>query len=297
MSSLRVPDSIQNAQRIETLRAMRTSQNRLIQQVATGQRLASASDDPAAARRGTDAGRALQQLDHYDAVLAGATTRLRVEQQVAESLQRIAERLDKITVAGGGTADAAERANLASETQALMQQYVALGNTMIGDQYVFGGGANTVPPFSLDGSGNIVYAGDTRDLTVDLASGVGVVTGRSGDALFGQTGMATAMAALRDSLRPPATNATTTALLPSISAVRQATRANVADVGTRYRQVETLKEDGASLRQSLVAQRDDALSADLAETLSLLMRQQTSYKAYMQASSQAMDMTLGDYLR
>jgi flagellar hook-associated protein 3 FlgL len=72
--------------------------------------------------------------------------------------------------------------NLATldELADIREQIISLGNTKVGNEYIFGGGQTSTPPF--DNEGNYLGDADTRHVEID--QGVTTETNHTGDPLF-----------------------------------------------------------------------------------------------------------------
>ena len=135
-------DSMLNQFNILTAR-----QNALQNQAATGLRIQSASDDPAAMESTL---RDLSQKaaqNQYASNIGTLQTRATAVYNVMQSLQTISNRASEIaTSAGSPTASPAQLDNYANEVQQLIQQAAQLMNTKdpASGQYLFGGTNSTL---------------------------------------------------------------------------------------------------------------------------------------------------------
>jgi len=82
----------------------------------------------------------------------------------------------------------AEEANNAFEQLSqLEEQLVKLGNTKIGDQYIFGGSITTTRPFENTASG-IFYRGNISEITVEMGDDISIATNIPGTTIFSMSG-------------------------------------------------------------------------------------------------------------
>jgi flagellar hook-associated protein 3 FlgL len=116
-----------------------------------------------------------RQIDAGSALVASQDAALG---DIAEVLRRVQE---LAVEASTDTLGASERATIAKEVDALRQQVLALANTEMDGHYVFAGYPDDVPPFDAAG----VYSGDGSVRELEVAPGVRVAAGVSGDSTFG----------------------------------------------------------------------------------------------------------------
>lgn len=149
---------------------------------ATGQRVNTPSDDPAAHQR-------LTAMDTVFAALGtakGKVARARAEVSAGEGslaeVTNLLSRLKELAVAmSTETYNATDRLGAAAEVAQLQQQIYSHLNIQVGEKYIFSGTASNVVPF--DAAGN--YLGASVDVTVSLLGTASVQTTYRGDALIG----------------------------------------------------------------------------------------------------------------
>jgi flagellar hook-associated protein 3 FlgL len=152
------------------------------QKASSGLRVAKPSDDPvAAAQARREASRkalgeagiaaadaASDQLDGADKALDDVFNGL-------SSARELALR------GSSDTSNAENRSAMAEELRKIRDQMVSLGNTKVGDKFVFAGYRDQTPPF--ENSGNFVGDGSTRE--VQPVPGMRVAASISGASVFG----------------------------------------------------------------------------------------------------------------
>ncbi|MFT7774872.1 flagellar hook-associated protein FlgL [Roseateles sp.] len=146
--------SISNLQRRQT--ALQTQQ----QQLTSGKRVLSASDDPTGAAR---AERALATVGRVDAnqrsLEASRNSMTLAESALGDAGELLQQARETMASAGNASYTDAERASLAQKLKGLRDQLLAIANRTDGaGGYVFGGQGSAQPPF-LDRSGGVTYVG------------------------------------------------------------------------------------------------------------------------------------------
>lgn len=130
------------------------------QQLTSGKRVLSASDDPTGAAR---AERALATIGRTDAnqrsLEASRNSMTLAESALGDANELLQQARETMVGAGNASYTDAERAALAQKLKGLRDQLLAIANRSDGaGSYVFGGQGSANPPF-LDKSGGVTYVG------------------------------------------------------------------------------------------------------------------------------------------
>ena len=122
--------------------------SKLQTQVATGQRIDSADDDPAAAGRVLNHQSELRRVEQYG---LNATRALEISQASyagLNSVKDISDRATEIATLGRSPTSAEALKAYASEVNQMIEQLMQVGNTRLGNDYIFAGTKVDTPPFS-----------------------------------------------------------------------------------------------------------------------------------------------------
>lgn len=155
------------------------------QQVSTGRRIQTASDDPVAAARAVS----VNQADAMNTQYAGNRSAARNTLSLAESnLQSVTSLLHDVhttTVnAGNGSLTAADRRTMATELSGRLQELVGLANSTDGaGNYLFSGFQSKTQPF-VDVAGVTSYNGDDGQRLVQANAGRQISSSDSGADMF-----------------------------------------------------------------------------------------------------------------
>lgn len=171
------------------LASMNSQQGSLLhvqQQLGTGRRILTPSDDPVGATRALVVSQSSAVNDQYATSRKQANTNLSMELSSLNSVVTTVQNIQTLVVqAGNGTMSAADRASVASSLQDSYNQLLGLSNADDGNgQFLFAGYQSSTPPFAKNGSGAVVYGGDTGQqlLQVDVARQM--PTNDNGNAIF-----------------------------------------------------------------------------------------------------------------
>ncbi len=156
------------------------------QQVATGRRLATPADDPAAAAQALDLEQARQTIGQYQKNADVARGRLSLEEGTLAGMDDVLQRLRELAVQGSNdTQTAASRAFIARETRELLGQLVTMANTRDANgEHIFAGYSGATQPFSQSASGSVAYSGDAGSRFLQIGATRQVATGDSGQDVF-----------------------------------------------------------------------------------------------------------------
>jgi flagellar hook-associated protein 3 FlgL len=303
------PDSL-----IQQLTRLTVKQNRLQTQAATGQRIQSPEDDPAAVRRVLD-------LQAQGAATAQYQRNISTLQEIAQTgytalrgLTKISDRAAEIAVLADGTKSRTELAIYATEIDTLIQQAVGSANATFREGHLFGGNRADQPPFriSYDSDGRITavdYQGSSNTNEYEIGPNVmispqavgantsgagprGVVTDlRTGADLFNH------LIALRDHLQAGDIAAIAATDRAAFAADEDNLLHHIGNVGAVLDRLTTADASAQQRGESIERSISSEVDADLAQTLVQLSETQTAYQAALQSGAKVLGQSLLDYLR
>ncbi len=143
------------------------------QQIASGRRILTPSDDPVAAARALEVLQSQSLNTQYGVNRQYAKSALSEMEGALSSVTELMQDVKTtIVVAGNGTLSDTERGFLATELSARRDQLLGLANSRDGmGNYMFSGFQTATPAFSKDAGGAVIYGGDAgqRLIQVDAA--------------------------------------------------------------------------------------------------------------------------------
>ena len=143
--------------------------SRAQQTAATGRRVSKISDDPVAAAQILRGDRELGAIVQYRRTITSVQTRLDAEESTLNQITDLLTRAQELAVSQGtSSATTQSRAITALEVDRLIEQAISLGNTRLGNEFLFAGTVTTAPPFQAGG----IYTGDLvrREVEIGRAS-------------------------------------------------------------------------------------------------------------------------------
>lgn len=155
------------------------------QQVSTGRRIVSPSDDPVAAARALDLAQAISVNEQYSENRNHARSSLAEVETVLNSVTALVRDVRTLAVgAGNRVLNDADRAALVEELRGRFEELIGLANaTDSTGQYLFSGYQATTKPFTKTAAG-VQYAGDQGQRRVEVSASRSIAIGESGAALF-----------------------------------------------------------------------------------------------------------------
>ncbi len=273
------------------LRGRLTAMSRAAAQANTGQRINTVSDDPVDASQIMRLDSQVRDIEQFRRNGTFATTKLSTEDVAISSLRDVLSKAKKLALSTT-TADPNDPIRRAAleEAQALRNQIVSLGNTKVGNQYVFGGDASTTAPFLADGT----YVGTMSAQQVEINSGVSVAVNHPGQPLFTDAlASVNALITQLGSGTPDQIGATVT----NIDAATQGALGIQSEVGSRLQDVKDASSMLATQSASLLDRRDALRNVDQATAIVTLQQEQGALERAYAVVGRVLQTTLTDYLK
>lgn len=270
------------------------------QQLSSGRKILSPSDDPAGARKVLDLNDVITTFEQFQRNSDAAGFSLSLEDSVLTSATDLLQRARELTIQGlNDTQGADERKNIASEIRQLQDQLISLANTQDSDgQYIFGGYNSTNIPFSGDGAGNFTYAGDQGQKLLQISSTRQIAAGDSGYDVFMNLPGTTANAfdTLYNLASSMDADAPTQASLNDLDAIMKNFQTIRASVGARQNAAEnqkTVNDDVLFSSKEILSNTQDV---DIAEAVIELNKRLTGLQAAQQTYTKIQGLSLFNFL-
>lgn len=159
---------------------------RLQNQIATGKKIQSPSDDPAGAARVLDLRQAIDTTTQYQENINIARERLQLEDTSLSSSVDILQRVRELTLQANNDINTVEtRRAIAAEIRQRVDDLVALANTRDANgEYIFAGYSGTTRPFLAESDGTFTYNGDQGQRFIQTSATRQVADGDNGSVVF-----------------------------------------------------------------------------------------------------------------
>jgi flagellar hook-associated protein 3 FlgL len=306
---MRITNALVTRSIIDRLASSSLKLNEAQDRVSTGLKVQKMSDDPTAGSAIMQSSSALRAIEQFKRNVQSVGSQLSGEDTALGEVTNLLSRAKELAAGQVGvTASAQTRLAAAAEVKQLISQVVQVGNTKLGEGYLFGGANSpSTPPFDETQSatapfyvsipaGQTVPASPTGMRAVEAAQGQTIMGPHDGNTVFVQTGT---LQALNDLYVGLTTN-NPVAIGNAMGAVDTAftkTQALVGDVGARANQVDSVSAGLDAYKSNLTLLKSDLSEVDMEEAITEMLARQTAYQAAMMATSKVMGMSLTDYLR
>lgn len=166
----RISTGMMYQQSISTMLSKQAKLAHTQQQLASGQKLITAKDDPVAAGNAVGLDRTLAELERFAANAGNLRNRLGLQENALTQVGDAMARVHELTLQANNAALGDDsRQAISSELKAIYQGLLDLANSTDGTgRYLFGGTADGSPPFAIS-DGNVLYSGDQTQRQVEIA--------------------------------------------------------------------------------------------------------------------------------
>lgn len=299
---------------IAAMNRQQAAQVKTLEQVSSGKRNLTPSDDPVAYVRALGVSQADASNTQYAANRQSATSTLSALDGTLGDVTTLVQNAQQLAVyAGNGTLTDSGRAAIATQLRGNLDDLIGLANrTDASGQYLFSGFQGSTKPFADTGSG-VQYFGDDGQRLVQASTSRQLAVNESGREVFervpavggGNQSLFKTLGDLINVLEAPVTtNADKTALANGLAA----TNGNLSNsldkvlqvrsgVGTRMNEMDRLNTAGDDLSLQYKQQLSDLQGVDYAQAISDLTQQQTYLQATQQAFLKVQGLSLFDYIR
>lgn len=183
---MRISTSLYFQRAINAMSERQSELSKTQTQLATGKRVLTASDDPAAAARILGLNKALETVNQYQDNAGRLTTRLEQEESVVSSVVNLLQRAKELAIQGNNAVlSSADRDAIAAELYQLVDGMMGLANTRDAEgEYIFSGFQSKTIPFTRPALGTFDYAGDQGQRSLQISADRKVADSDNGFDMF-----------------------------------------------------------------------------------------------------------------
>jgi flagellar hook-associated protein 3 FlgL len=277
------------------------------QQIATGKRILSPSDDPVGAQRVLDLQESLGLNQRYQQNADRAAQRLAVEESALDGVVNVLQRVRELAIQGNNDTQTAEdRRAIAIELEERLEELVGLANTRDGNgEFLFAGNTSHTQPFVHGAGGSVGYNGDDGARQLPVGPGYQVAVGDTGNEAFMRpSSVFQTVQGLVDAFNTPATDAASRAglhgavdqFLTDVDQSMEQMSMVRAEIGARLNAVESQKRANEDLALQLSEAISTIQDVDYAEAISRFNQQLTALQAAQQSFLRVQDLSLFKFL-
>ncbi|QHN03744.1 flagellar hook-associated protein 3 [Granulicella sp. WH15] len=173
---------------VQSLGQVSLSEQNLTQELSSGLRVSTLSDDPVAVAQSSLFSASLGNLDSFVKSSTAEQSQLTfTDSTLGEVVTQLTSAISLATGAANGTNNSANLSSAATEATGIRDQVLALANTSYQGQHLFSGSQGNTTPFTLDSSTNpatVTYQGDDKTQNIATPNGQKVQLNLPGDAVF-----------------------------------------------------------------------------------------------------------------
>ena len=311
---MRVTTSMMLGGYLKNLNNNLTDLSKLQKQMATGKRITKPSDDPIGMISGMQTRVKLYKSEQYSKNVEKALTWLeQTESSVLELNSMITSAYERVVNMSNDFLAPEDKAATAQFIGQLRDHIITIGNAKSGDKYIFGGFNVSVPPFTVDGTGGILYNGldlkdaSNSDLIAEAAASIEYEIGfdarmaisTTGPQLFG-TGEDNIYSVLDNLYNALMSDASADEISPYIEKLQSAQTnalSVAASIGGRVNRLELIQnrfEDDMLMYAELQSNIEDV---DQAEAIMSYKMAEAIYTASLQIGSNIIQASLVNFLK
>jgi len=283
---------------LDGLQVNSQQEDQALQQVSSGQKLNSLSDDPAAAAALVTLRMQLSSDTQYLQNISSLTGSLNVADSALSSVVETLTTAQSVGVEGaGGTLNPSNQQALAQQVQGIQQEILGLANTSYNGEYLFSGTATTTQPYVANASAasGVTYNGNDHSNSVEISQGEGMPTSLPGSQIFSN-----ATTNVFQSLQDLYNALNTGGDVASATTEVQNALNYVSTQQTFYgNSVDRLKSTQTFVTQEqtqLTESESNTLDVNMATAVTDLTQTETTQQALVEAGAKISQLNLFDYL-
>ena len=156
--SLRVTTNMMSSRYMRNINTNLSRLQKYEYQLISQNRLTALSDDPVGVIKSMEARVRLGDIGRFKENVADAKTWIKQSETSINELNEILKSVYEDVVGSANSYLTPEdKASVAEKVREMRDHVLTLGNSKLGDKYIFGGFNTAAPPFTLDAGGNVLY--------------------------------------------------------------------------------------------------------------------------------------------
>jgi flagellar hook-associated protein 3 FlgL len=281
----------------DTTRRMERAQN----QISSGKKITSASDDPDQVSTLLQTRAELESCQQVEKNLGRVKTEVDTAEQALTAADQLLQDARSAAAQGASTTVTQETRNiLAGQIQSMMEHMASIANTSVEGRYVFSGDSDSSPAFALDFTQTPpygAYLGSASSRQVLTSDGSTFIASLSGGTLFDAPGNSVfgALDQLRTALLS-GVDTNITAASQNLSSVEDYLGTQHAAYGAVQTRVNSAVNVASKREVTLKTQVGNIEDADLSTAIVEFTKASTDRNAALQAQAQMPRKSLFDYL-
>ncbi len=289
---------------ISKISDLQSGQSKLQQQIATGRRILTPSDDPLAASRALEISQSQNMNTQFTNNRKIAVSSLTGLDTSLGSINEILTTTQATLVGAAGTLSTAQRGIVATQLSSTLETLIGLANTRDATgNYMYAGFKGDTKPFTATTAG-ATYNGDSNQQLLQVDGQRQMAVNATGDSVFqagGNDVFATYSNLITVLNNPASTDAAVqSAVASTITSIKDANY-NVglvrSSVGSKLNEIDSLDAVGSSRDLEYAQSLSSLQDLDYTQALSDVAQKQTILQAAQQAFVKTTSLSLFDYIK
>ncbi|MFD2615834.1 flagellar hook-associated protein FlgL [Terrilactibacillus laevilacticus] len=270
------------------------------QQLASGKKITRPSQDPVVAALGIGYRADTSAVDQYQRNVTDGYKWLDSSDSALSQTDDVLNRIRELTVqASNDTNTTDDRNSIKQEIDQMKQQLVTIGNSQIGERYIFNGNNSSVAPITVDSSGKVTVNNGTNNapVNIDVNHGVKIQINVDPQSVFNQK-----LFDDIDDLESALTDGHTSGdqigdFLAKIDDHLNHVAGTQADLGAKMNRMDLIQNRLAVQKEDAEKIMSSNEDADFESTVINLTTQQSVYNAALSVGAKMMQPTLVEFIK
>ena len=278
--------------------------NDLQNQLSSGHRINSPSDDPAGVQNAMQLKNNISSVNQWSSNADKALQVMNTTDGTLGDMTSILQRVRELAVEGAnGTLATSDKSAVADEVDQLSQQIQAMANTQVGSNYIFSGTATDQKLIPIPTDLTSPSQANSQPVTFNVGNNLNIPVSVDGQALFGYGTSGVASGGLLDTLKQ-LSSALTSNDSTKVSNLLGTIDDNInnvinqrADLGARMNRVTAIQSQLGTTSLNLQQNLSSIQDTDMAKAITDFTSQQNTYKAALSVGAQIIQVSLVDFMR
>lgn len=304
MPALRITQSIMTNRVLRNLNTHTREILHLQDQLSTGRRVVSPSDNPINARRALSLRTLISNSQQYLDNISAISPQFQETSTSIETIYEYGQRARELALqAANGTYGPEQLNNIAAEIDQLLEGVLLTANHTTNGRYIFGGTRTDAPPYvaTRDAGGQITsvgYVGNNEAIRMAVSDNATMAINEPGPSALqgGGTDIFQTLIDLRDNLRAGNQNSIRDLRLVELDQISDQAMGALARIGAKQNRLERLTTEFEDFILQYEEQMSNQVDADFADVVVSLNAQSNAYQAALSAAAQVIQPSLLNFL-
>lgn len=308
---MRVTQSMLSSNMLRNLSSSYNKMGKLQEQLSSGKKVNRPSDDPVTVMKGMGYRMQVDKVEQYQKNLGEVHNWLDSSDDALDGVGQILNRITELTVdAANDTKTTEDRLKIVKEVEQLQLQMRDMGNTKVGDKYLFSGTKTGEALFGKNAAGDPTIGGSDitkpyptapvgsgfgKGVTVEVFDGVELKVNTDGFAIFSE--LDEMMSNLVNSIKGTAGSAPISSQLTEISSVQNTVLEARADIGARQNRADMMKNRLDAQEGSAKKQQSENEDIEYEEVITQMLTEESIHRAALSVGARIIQPSLVDFLR